>query len=96
MLHGTAQFYDPALGFNAHRQPRGEGTRPEQEHRHPARDDSQDPLRAIPNNVTNIGNVNINQRFDRDISPDRVAFSVQSQLEKLRARKPHIRPGVGY
>ena len=39
--------------------------------------------KEVSKNVTNIGNVNINQQFKEQLEPDRIAFAVTDQLKKL-------------
>mgnify|MGYP006305612349 CR=1 FL=1 len=48
------------------------------------------------NNVNVNGPINISMKFDKDVSPDRIAIGVVDELDKLRRRSVVLRPNAGY
>lgn len=51
--------------------------------KHYGKKDGEGEEKEVSKQVTNIGNVNINQQFKEQLEPDRIAFAVTDQLKKL-------------
>lgn len=45
---------------------------------------------------THIQNLTIEQRFEGDVSPDRIAFGVFEELDRIRSRRAVLRPSQAF
>jgi hypothetical protein len=52
-------------------------------------------VRPTPSNIQ-IQNLNVTNNFTRETSPDRVAFGIIEELQKIRSRTPVLKPMQGY